>query len=446
MNADGSGAEPVTDKLLLQTEDSHRWPLFLPDGEHFLFLAASFGTTTDLTNSFIYLSSVHGKEKQKIVQAQSNPGYADGHLFYMDGKRALASVALNISKGIAGGDSRVIADVVGYQPSVYWGAFSVAENGTVVYSASAMASRSVLTWQNRTGKELQRVGEQTLQANPMLSPDETQATVDITDLRTSNLDVWIQHLKSGTSTRFTFDPAEETTPVWSRDGSQIAYRSVSGGSSIFVKNANGMSAARSLVKVGRGKLAGGFEASDLLPNSWTSDGKQILCSMQTIAGGARGSLLVLVPTAGGNPVAFLPGTSSETNGQISADGKWVAYSSNETGAWEIYVTTFPGAQGKWQVSRGGGSEPRWRGDGREIFYLDPASMMMSVPVEAVATFSSGTPVQLFQVRGRAPISSTDLFTYDVSKDGQRFLVNQYMKPEHIEPLTIVQHALADLPK
>jgi Tol biopolymer transport system component len=122
---------------------------------------------------------------------------------------------------------------------------------------------------------------------------------------------------------------------------------------------------------------------------------------------------------------------------ISPDGKWVAYASDESGSWEIYVTTFPNAAGKWQVSRGGGREPRWRGDSREIFYLAPSGMLTSVPISTIGTFSSGTPVPMFQFHGRAAISSTDVFSYDVAKDGKRFLVNRYLKPEHIEPLTIV---------
>jgi len=124
----------------------------------------------------------------------------------------------------------------------------------------------------------------------------------------------------------------------------------------------------------------------------------------------------------------------------------VAYASNESGEWEIYVTTFPAAAGKWQVSRGGGTEPRWRGDGKELFYLGPTGMLTSVPVQAGETFSSGAPTALFQVRGRAPISSTDLFTYDVTKDGQRFLVNEYLKPDRIVPLTIVQQVFSEPPK
>src|SRR5439155_4535934 len=130
-----------------------------------------------------------------------------------------------------------------------------------------------------------------------------------------------------------------------------------------------------------------------------------------------GSRLELVPALGGTQTTFLASKDSETDGQISPNGKWVAYTSNESGAWEIYVSSFPGAAGKWQVSRGGGTEPRWRGDGKEIFYISPNGMLMAVPVNGGSGFSSGVPAPLFQIQGRAPISSTDVFTYDVAKDG-----------------------------
>ena len=128
---------------------------------------------------------------------------------------------------------------------------------------------------------------------------------------------------------------------------------------------------------------------------------------------------------------------NETQAQISPDGKWVAYASDESGAWEIYVTTSPGAAGKWQVSRGGGTEPRWRGDAKELFYLGTGGMLTAVPVSTVGGFASGTPISLFQFRGRAAISSTDVFSYDVTKDGKRFLVNRYVRPVRIDPLTIL---------
>ena len=155
---------------------------------------------------------------------------------------------------------------------------------------------------------------------------------------------------------------------------------------------------------------------------------------------------MLLPADGGKPRPFSNGPGSETNGQLSPDGKWVVYASDESGDWEIYVTTFPGATGKWQVSRGGGAEPRWRGDGKAIYYIGPKEMLTEVAVTAEGTFSTGTPHALFQIHPRAPISSTDLFNYDVLADGKRFLVNQYVKPEQPQPLSIILHAASEAPK
>ncbi|MBV9610537.1 MAG: PD40 domain-containing protein, partial [Acidobacteria bacterium] len=399
---------------------------------------ANFGTNSE-EDSHIYISSLSGKGAKPLLSIRSNSGYASGRLFYVDEKKALRAVTLDIDKGVIQGDSQVIADTVGYQPSVYLGAFAVANDGTVVYNDTAAAALSQLTLYDRSGKELGRVGEAAVQANPTFSPDGSRVAVDITDLKANNLDVWIDDVKKGTSTRFTFAPAEETEGVWSRDGSMIAFRSNSRGSLLKVKKAHGLEPEKTAIEVEqRGSLAGTPEVYDIIPNSWSPDDKQILCSIQSFG---RGSQLLLVNLSDGQAKTFLGSKAAETNGQISADGKWVAYASDESGDWEIYVTTFPGAVGKWQISRGGGTEPRWRADGREIYYLSPTGMLTAVPVDTADAFSSGTPSPLFQVRGRAPISSTDLFTYDVSKDGQ-FLVNQYLKPAHIAPLTIVQHALA----
>ena len=161
-----------------------------------------------------------------------------------------------------------------------------------------------------------------------------------------------------------------------------------------------------------------------------------MCTYQS----PNGSHLSLVSLADGKSTIFNLGKGNQSNGQISHDGKWLAYASDESGQWEVYVTTFPAAAGKWQVSRGGGTEPRWRGDGKEIYYLGPGGMLTTVSVSSEGTFSTGQPVSLFQFHGRAPISSTDTFTYDVSSDGSKFLVNRYLKPDHVDPLTIVLHA------
>ncbi len=430
VNADGANPSVLTGSIYMQIENSHRWPVFLPDGNHFVFLAANFGTATDNKVNGIYLSSLDAKEKKLIVRASSNPGYADGYLYYMDSSKNLLAIPFNAAEGKAAGQAKVVSEQVTYQPSVFYGAFAAGGSGTVVLNASAASVLSVLTWFDRAGKELGRVGEPGVLANPSFSPDGQSAAVDVTDLKTANVDVWIRSLGRNTSSRFTFDTAEEVAGTWSRDKQFVAYRTIAGGlSAIAVKKASGLQAARPVFTCPA--------ADDIIPNSWSADDKGILCSYQP---GSGGSHLVVVDVATGKLTPFVNANASQTNGMISADGKWAAYASNESGNWEIYVTTFPGAQGKWQVSKDGGSEPRWSGDGREIFYIDPRGILTEVPVSVTETFSSGTPAPLFPIRGRAPISSTDLYTYDVSKDGKRFLVNRYVPPEHVEPLAVVLNA------
>ena len=434
VNADGTGAAPATD-IMTKEDISHRWPTFLPDGNHFLFWAGNFGNAKDDRSSGIYASSLDRKEKKLVTLCHSSFGYDSDHLFYANDERQLVSVAFDTSKATISGSTSVVAKAVGFQPSTYWVALTAAENGTLTYNTSTGAALSVLTWMDRTGKELGRVGESAVMANPTLSPDGSRIALDISDPRANNVNIWLGSTRGAGSARFTFGPSEEVVGVWSRDGNTLAYRTnLSSGSALLLKRATGLEREKQILK------APGWD--DILPNSWSRDDQQILCMHQTLSG----SHLELVPSAGGDAVKFLSSTGSEMNGQISPDGKWVAYASNESGNWEIYVTTFPTAAGKWQVSRGGGTEPRWRGDGKEIFYIAPTAMLMAVPVSSEGTFSTGTPAPLFQIHGRAAISSTDIFTYDVTKDGKRFLVNRYVKPDRIMPLTIVLNASTESQK
>jgi Tol biopolymer transport system component len=432
INADGSGMAPVTQGIRTAEEETHRWPLFLPDGDHFLFWAGNFGNRKDDHSSGIYLSSLEGKirDKKRVALCSSNFGYDARSLFYTDDQRQLVSVAFDSSSGAVSGSKTVVTTAVGYQPSTAWSAFTVARNGTLIYNTSVGAAESVLTWMDRSGKELRRIGDPDIMANPTLSPDGTRVVVDISDSKANNVDIWIESTTGASNSRFTFDPAEEAVGTWSRDGATVAYRSDANGASLYLKPATGLERERERFTI---PVASN---DDIIPNSWSLDDRQILFTRQ----GASGEHLELLPVAGGEPARFLTSKGSESNGQISPDGKWVTYASDESGIWEIYVTSFPGAAGKWQVSRGGGTEPRWRGDGKEIFYISPSGMLTAVPVNGESTFATGTPAPLFQIHGRAPISSTDVFTYDVAKDGKRFLVNRYVKPEHVAPLTILLNA------
>jgi Tol biopolymer transport system component len=391
-------------------------------------------------NFGIYLGTLAGEVKRVEPLGRSNPGYANGYLFYLDGKKSLRVTLLDTAKGTVVGDSTVVADLVGFQPSIFWGAFSVAENGTVVYNPNVGAVLSVLTWYDRAGKELGTVGDVGVLSNPTLSPDDSWLAMDMADAKATSVNVWLNDVKHGTNSRFTFDNAEDVGGVWSREGSLIAYRSLQAtDTNVFVKQAQGLQPARSIFSV----KESGNVSDDINPNSWSLDNKQLLCTLQP---GTGGSQLVLLSTSGSKLTRFLTTKTSETNGQISPEGKWVAYASNESGDWEIYVTTYPTAAGKWQVSRGGGAEPRWRGDGKEIFYIGPGSMLTAVPVSSDGTFAAGNPTPLFRTQFRAQVSSTDQFSYDVSKDGQRFLVNRYAKPAQVAPLHIVLNATAELRK
>jgi hypothetical protein len=197
---------------------------------------------------------------------------------------------------------------------------------------------------------------------------------------------------------------------------------------MYMKNSDGAQEEKSLL----------HDEIDKFPNDWSRDGKYILY--------ARHTDLWFLNLPDLKKSLFLKAPSVLRNGQFSPDGKWVAYASNETGKWEIYVTSFPEPRGKWQVSVGGGEQPRWRGDGRELFYLSSDSKMMAVSVTTGANFEARTPVALFQATPRQPIPIFDLFVYDVSRDGQRFLINTQVKQAESAPMSIVLNWTAKLNK
>jgi serine/threonine protein kinase/Tol biopolymer transport system component len=426
IHADGTGAAPV-----VIAKEFVRWPAFLPDGEHYLFWAGNFDVSPEDKVSGIYFSSLGSQDKKLLVLARSNPGYGAGALFYLDAKLRLVSVPLDTSRGRLTGEPNVVATAVAYSPSTYWANFAVAANGTTVYDGSSGVALSQLTWYDRSGKQLGTVSDAGVVANPAISPDGRLVVVDMNDLKSRNIDLWIDDLVRSTNSRFTFTPSEDAGGVWSRDGISIAYGATLNGPNLHIKKANGLQPARVVV------TAGQPVGSDwLTPNSWSASDQNILCTQQT----SPESKLVLVDVTSGAVTPFLSASGSQAAGQVSPDGKWVAYASSESGEWEIYATSFPDGAGKWQVSRGGGTQPRWSREGKEILYVAPKNALTAVPVSTDGGFSTGVPARLFQVHSRPPVSNTDFYTYDVSKDGKRFLVSRYVKPELNPPLHIVLNA------
>src|SRR5438105_1890369 len=246
--------------------------------------------------------------------------------------------------------------------------------------------------------------------------------VDQFDLDGRIRDIWIHELSSDAVAHFTFGPSYNAVPIWSPDGTRIVFASNRKlYNHIYQKNADGSGPEELIVDLG---LVG-----DQLCWDWSHDGKYLLAH--------KGPELWSVSMADRQAKPFIQAKWSVRNARFSPDGRWVAYASNETGNWEVYVSPFPTATSKWQVSRGGGERPRWRRDGKELFFLSGEGKITAVAVKTGSTFEAGPPVTLFQTHTAQPISTQDVFSYDLSGDGQKFLINTRVDEPNAAPLSII---------
>jgi eukaryotic-like serine/threonine-protein kinase len=398
---------------------SHRWPSFLPDGRHFLYLAANFGG--EFEKNAIFVGSLDSKETRLVVGASSNAAYADpGYLLYVR-DNALVAQRLDPRTYTLSGEPRTISDEVQYFPQTDLALFGVAANQTLVVQTGKGADRSQFIWFDRSGKQVGAVGPSGLFANPAVSPDGRRVAFEQTDRDGRHVDIWIHELASDAVARLTFGPGLNELPVWSPDGKEVVFGGLRRSSwGLIDKKADGSGSERPI---------GDSLPSVQGPSDWSRDGKYLL-SFKT------GELWYL-SISDRQPKPLFGGNWAVRNAQFSPDGKWMAYSSNETGNSEIYVSPFPNADSKWQVSRGGGQGPRWRRDGKELFYLSAEGKMVAVPVRTGANFEASSPVTLFQAHLRQPISVLDRVSYDVSADGQRFLINTKVDEPNAAPLSVI---------
>jgi Tol biopolymer transport system component len=307
--------------------------------------------------------------------------------------------------------------------------FAAADGGLLVAQNSSSVSLSQLTWFDRKGIQVGVVGTPDVYANVSLAPDGKSVAVDKTDSGSQNTDVWIYEFQREGTKRVTFDPSIDAMPVWSPGASRLAFASsrqnVFG---LYLKNADGTQEEKLIQRTDADEFA----------NDWSKDGRFILYT--------RGPDLWFLTLPEMKSAPFLKAPSTLKNAHFSPDGKWVAYASNESGKWEIYVTSFPDARGKWQISSGGGEQPRWRGDGKELFYLSSHGQIMAGTVTEDANFDAGAPVALFQADAREAAATSEQFFYDVSGDGQRFLINTEPKQTEVEPMTVILNWTAKLNK
>ena len=417
ISASGGTAEQISYPDRNQGEDSHRWPVFLPDQVHYLYLAMNLSGRKELYS--IFVGSLNSSEKHLVVRSRANAAYADpGYLiFYRD--QTLFAQRFDTKKFELSGDPVPLLNDIQYNPRVARAVFAASKDGLLVAQKTGDTGISQPLWLDRRGQQIGEALKPGVYGNMFLSPDGRFLSCDTTDSASQNTDVWAYDLQTADAKRLTFDPSIDSMPIWSPDGKQILFASNRELKfDLYLKDANGAQAERIIPEDG----------PDRFPNDWSRDGKYALY--------ARGSDLWYVTFPDFKPSQFLKASATLKNARFSPDGKWVAYASNESGRWEIYVTSFPDAQGKWQVSNGGGDQPKWRSDGKELFYITPDGKIMATPARIGANFDSGTPAVLFQANPRELVATSEQVTYDVNKDGQKFLVNTPSK-SGATPMSVV---------
>jgi serine/threonine protein kinase len=415
VSASGGGATAATTLDAAAGEAQHWYPFFLPDGRHFLYFAVGTKSGGFTDPRGVFVGSLDANEPAKLLLDQgSNAKYAQGRLFFLRGS-TLMSQPFDVDRLELTGTPSTIAENIqlsGNSTTGAAGAFSVSQTGVLAYQAGSRQIRSQLTWFDRTGRRGATIGDAADLADVALSPDGARVAVSVLDDQRQTRNLWVYDLARGVGTPFTTDPDDEFAPAWSPDGSRIVYSGRRKGSiDIYEKSSTGTGDERLLFADSLGK----FQAS------WSADGV-----LAYVAGGGaigRSDIYTLLLKGERQATPFLDSTMIETQPQFSPDGKWVAYTTRDSGQFEIYVTPFPSKDHRIRVSPAGGSWARWRRDGRELFYVAPDGTLTVAALDAQRSdLHVGAVRPLFNLHAR-PQARLDSYPYDVTADGQRILVN-----------------------
>jgi Tol biopolymer transport system component len=395
-----SGGMPsAVTSIEMPRENSHRWPQFLPDGRHFLFWAGAGTGPAQLK-----VASLDSAGTVTLGPADTNGAYSAGHVFFKTSAGLMAQPFDASALKKTGEPIPIVSPIVSDGGSAF-ASFSASTNGTLVYVRGA-ARPFVLTWFDRAGKTIGTVGAPGQYTNVTFRPDGSRLAVSLTTDTPANRDVWILNVSDGSSRRFTNDPAVDATPIWSPDGMRIAFSSQRAGPYQIYEKALAGGEDELLLKADAASIA----------TDWSRDGRFIAF---TRSGAGTGLDLWIMPlTADRTPFPFVQTPAGEDNAAFSPDGRWIAYQSNESGRDEVYIRPFPPAGGQHLVSRNGGTQPRWRHDGRELFFLAPDGSLMTAAVRSTPNFAADAPRTLL------PPSMTLVIrhAYSPSADGQRILM------------------------
>jgi Tol biopolymer transport system component len=391
------------------------WPMFLPDGRHFLYMTLG----GDGSEQTLRVRALDSAESKPLFKTTSRVVYAEpGYLLYVR-DQTLVAHRFNPRSFTVEGEPIPVGDGLGVD-SVGLASFSVSRNGVLAFRAGEQQGR-LLLWVDRAGKESPASDAEGDYNDFVLSPDGKRLAFDSTGSQGRG-DIWVRDLTRGVTSRFTFDTADETAPLWSPDGRRILYTSrAKGPGDLYLKDAAGTREPEVLLATPEVKYA----------SDWSPDGKYVLFTNQTTGSGWD---IFALPLGGDRkPFPIVKTKFDELFAAFSPDGRYVAYMSAESGRMQVYVQEFPDARNKWQVSTDGGSEPSWRGDGRELFYRS-RDRVMAVAVQTGDTFTVGTPAELFKTRFAQVIVRAH---YRPAPDGQRFLVLAPLGRDAIQPTAVV---------
>lgn len=431
----GGTATPVTTLEASREETSHQWPCFLPDGRRFLYLVWS----AQAEARGVYLGSLDRTgPSRRLVSADWGVAYAGrpgggGYLLLLRGTTLLAQPFDFRNARLTGEPLPVGEQVWHDETTPGLASFSVSENGVLAYRSGGIRTAQ-MTWFDRAGRPLTAVGEPGAYSDPSLSPDERSAAASRIDPQTGTQDIVLIDLSRDIVSRFTFHPRGDAFPLWSPDGRHIVFASDREGTAdLYQKAASGLESEGILLRSPVSKY----------PTGWARDGRHIVFANWDPK--TSWDLWVLPMTGDRKPMPYLHTDFDAFQAQFSPDGRWVAYVSNESNPqYEVYVQPFPMAAGRWQISTKGGSQPSWRGDGRELYYLSPNRTLMAVDVVPGVTFGHGAPRPLFQTQVPGLVNVRN--HYAPAADGRRFLVNTLAGEATTDPITIVLNWTAGLPR
>lgn len=430
MSASGGEQTPLTVLDESRQETSHRYPQFLPDGHHFLYMVRTVRTGDNL----IYVGSIDSKETKRLVTAESGAMYSPpGYLVYLrDG--VLVAQSFDAEKLELKGEALPIAEDIGYDPTSAFARFHVSDSGVLVYYTSGEFGTVQLTWLDRDGKQIGTIGQPGSYGYIRISADDKRLALALRDSQSRRLDVWLMELAHGALTRFTFDPANDVSPIWSPDAKRIAFSSNRAGQiDLYQKLSSGAGNDEPLLKSGKSSFT----------NDWSPDGS--LIAYNVLAPRTHSDIWMLPLSGDQKPFAVLETTAAERDFRFLPNGRWISYTSDETGPRELYIQSFPIGRGKWQISTGGAGPAKWRSDGKELYYVSGGGKLMAVEVKTDGdTFQMSTPQALFDVRSSALPGAGGMPVFDATSDGKRFLIAVPVQEVTFTPITVVLNWIADL--